>query len=314
MGKSRRVFYALLILSIPNWVTVYASIVRPQPLFFDGAVTYIYKNIGGTELRLHAFNPPNHASSMRQPAILFFFSGGWTSGSVEQFLPQAKHFAERGMVAIVIDYRVYSRHRTTPFEAMADAKSAIRWVRSRAGELGIDPDRIAASGGSAGGHIALSAAVFGSFDEPRENHKISSKPNALVLFNPAINTSTNPAFGTRAIEGSPLQHVARDLPPTVIFQGMADTKALYADAERFCLNARAFGNRCDLHGYDGAHHGFFNPGVEGGKWYRETLLEADRFLTELGYLPKATPAGMANSAAPIQAHSRARGAIAKQHG
>jgi acetyl esterase/lipase len=134
--------------------------VRPQTLFIDRAVTNIYKNIGGTELRLHVFNPPNHTSSMRQPAILFFFSGGWTTGSIEQFLPQSKHFTERGMVAMVADYRVFGRYKTSPFEAMADAKSAIRWVRSRASDLGIDPDRIAAGGGSAGGHLALSAAVF----------------------------------------------------------------------------------------------------------------------------------------------------------
>jgi len=274
------------------WAAVHGSPAHPQPLSIRGAVTYVYKSIGGTELRLHLFNPPNHASWMRRPAILFFFGGGWRSGNVEQFVPQSKYFAERGMVAIVADYRVFRRHKTSPFEAMADAKSAIRWVRSRAGELGIDPDRIAVGGGSAGGHLALSAAVFDGFDEPSENHDISSKPDALILFNPGVDTATARAFGARGTEGSPLQHLGRDLPPTAIFHGKADATVPYADVERFCLKARELGNRCDLHGYDGATHGFFNPSVEGGKWYSETLLEADRFLTDIGYLPASIPVPM----------------------
>jgi len=289
MSKGCRVFYVLLILCIPIWAAVHGSQARHQPLSIEGAVTYVYKSIGGAELRLHVFNPPNHALSMPRPAIVFFFGGGWTTGSVEQFVPQSKYFAERGMVAIVADYRVFRRQQTSPFEAMADAKSAIRWVRSRASELGIDPDRIAAGGGSAGGHLALSAAVFESFDEPRENHDISSKPNALVLFNPGVDTATARAFGARGTEGSPFHNVGRDLPPMIILHGKADATVPYASVEGFCERARKLGNRCDLRGYENAVHGFFNPSVEGGKWYSETLLEADHFLTEIGYLPEPTP-------------------------
>ena len=69
------------------------------------------------------------------------------------------------MVAILVDYRVFGRHSTTPFEAIADAKSALRWVRAHATQLHVDPTRIVASGGSAGGHIALSVALFSRFDE-----------------------------------------------------------------------------------------------------------------------------------------------------
>jgi acetyl esterase len=269
--------------------------VAPQPLSIPGATTHVYKSINGIELRLHVFSPTDHASSMRRPAILFFFGArAWTIGSVEQFVPQSKHLAERGMVAILVDYRVFDRHGTSPFEAMADAKSAIRWVRSRAGELGIDPDRIAASGGSSGGHIALSAAVFANFDEPYEDHGISSKPNALILFNPAVDTSLSEAFRTRTPgrekEGSPFHHLDRRLPPTVIFHGKADTTVPYSSVEQFCAKARNLRSRCELFGYEGAEHGFFNPQNDGGKWYRETLFEADRFLTTIGFLRKSPTA------------------------
>ena len=113
--------------------------IAPQPTSIEGAHTHVYKSIDGIDLRLHVFSPPDHLASMKRPAIVFFFGGGWTRGTVEQFVPQSQHLAERGMVAIVADYRVFARHKTTPFEAMTDARSAIRWVRSHAPELGIDP-------------------------------------------------------------------------------------------------------------------------------------------------------------------------------
>ena len=295
MKRIRRMLVAALVCVPILALAQQKSSVAPQPLSIAGATTHVYKSINGAELRLHAFSPANHASSMRRPAILFFFGGGgWTRGNVEQFVPQSRHLVERGMVAILVDYRVWDRHGTSPFEAIADAKSAIRWVRSRARELGIDPDRIAASGGSSGGHIALSAAVFGNFDEPQEDDAISSKPNALILFNPAVDTSMSKIFSTRTPgrekEGSPLHHIGHNLPPTIILHGKADTTVPYAHVERYCLEARKLENHCELIGYEGAPHGFFNPQVEGGKWYTETLMEADRFLTAIGYLPKPTPA------------------------
>jgi acetyl esterase/lipase len=254
----------------------------PQPVAVDGATAYVYKTAGANQLRLHVFHTKRPAPN---PAIVFFFGGAWMQGDVKQFAPQARHLAERGMVAVLADYRVLNRHGSTPYEAMADAKSAIRWVRSHAAQLGIDPNRIVAAGGSSGGHLALSTAVFDAFDEPGEDKTMSAKPNALVLFNPAVDTSRNRLFGDRGRDGSPLHHLRSGLPPTLVLHGKADTTVPYADVERFCAEATALGNQCRLVGYEGAAHGFFNPGRD-EKWYRETLLEADRFLTTLGYLPR----------------------------
>jgi acetyl esterase/lipase len=172
---------------------------------------------------------------------------------------------------------------------MADAKSAVRWLRAHAGELGVDPNRVVAGGGSSGGHLALSSAILEGFDEPEEDRRTSSKPNVLVLFNPVVDTSRSQRMGARALEGSPYHNVSRDLPPTVIFHGRADTTVPYAHVERYCAKAQELGNRCELFGYEGAEHGFFSPRVEEGRWYRETLVEADRFLTTLGYLPAPAP-------------------------
>ena len=282
-----RALLLTLVAALP--VSAQTTPVAPQPLTIEGATTHVYKSVGGHELRLHVFGAVGASAGTRSPAIVFFFGGGWQQGTVTQFVPQAQHFAKRGMVAIVADYRVMRRHGTTPFEAMADARSAIRWIRTRASQLGVDANRIVAAGGSSGGHIALSAAVFETFDEPGEERKISARPNALVLFNPAVDTSRESAilterFGTRGREGSPAQHVATGLPPILIVHGKADATVPYTDVERFCADATAKNNQCQLIGYDGAPHGFFNPGVAGGKWHQETLQEADRFLTKLGYI------------------------------
>jgi acetyl esterase/lipase len=254
----------------------------PQPVQVDGATAYVYKTAGPNQLRLHVFQTKRAGPN---PAILFFFGGAWMQGNVTQFAPQARHLSQRGMVAILVDYRVLNRHGTTPFAAMADARSALRWVRSQARQLGIDPNRIAAAGGSSGGHLALSAAVFDTFDERGEDPSVSAKPNALVLFNPAVDTSANRLFGDRGRDGSPLHHVRAGLPPTLIMHGKADMTVPYALVDQFCSEAKALGNQCRLVGYDGAPHGFFNPRAGDDMWYRETLLEADRFLTTLGYLP-----------------------------
>lgn len=271
------------------------SSVPPQPTNLDGATAYVYKSVGGSELRLHVFTDGLSNASGPRPGIVFFFGGGWTRGSITQFERQAKHLAKRGTVAIVADYRVFARHGTSPFEAIADAKSALRWVRIHSERLGVDPNRVVASGGSAGGHIALAAAVLDRFDEAAEDASISSKPNALVLFNPAVDTThSTPAllgvrFGELARDASPMHHLDDGLPPTIIFHGKADETIPYADVQRFCAEARNRGDQCVLLGYEDATHGFLNPDRADGKWYRETLVETDRFLTKLGYLDPPAP-------------------------
>ncbi|MGE0449903.1 MAG: alpha/beta hydrolase [Vicinamibacterales bacterium] len=267
-------------------------VASPQPLTLPGAVTHVYKTVDGHELRLHAFLPPGVSHEPR-PAIVFFFGGGWVRGSVEQLVPQSRHLAQRGMVAIVADYRVYERHGTWAFEAIADAKSAIRWVRAHAAELGVDPRRIAAGGSSAGGHLALSAGIFDDLDEPGEDLRVSSRPDALVLFNPVVDAD-EVELGPRWQEGSPLHRLKSGLPPMVILHGEVDTTVPFRRARNFCSSVAALGNRCDIHMYEGAEHGFISPRVRGGLWHRETLLEADRFLTTLGYLPAPSPDRMLN--------------------
>mgnify|MGYP000431804346 CR=1 FL=1 len=257
------------------------------------ASSFVYASPGGVPLALHLFLPPAGLFFPPRPAIVFFFGGGWRTGRPAQFAPQAQHLATRGLVAALADYRVAERHGTTPFEAMADARAAIRWLHSHAAELGLDASRIAAGGGSAGGHLALSAALIPGPDE--EGPPTGARPDALALFNAVYDTTRLPlakAFGSRAREASPLHHLdAGTLPPTILFHGMDDRVVPYTEAVRFAAAARQRGWVCDLVGFRDAGHGFFNPRPGQERWYRETLEALERFFARLGWIELSTPMG-----------------------
>src|SRR5262245_4761933 len=93
------------------------ELVGPQPLTIDGATTHVYKTIGKDRRRLHVFSPDAPHVLARGAAIVVCFGGGWAQGSVTQFEPQGRHFAQRGRVASVADDRVFRRHRTSAFES-----------------------------------------------------------------------------------------------------------------------------------------------------------------------------------------------------
>ena len=116
-----------------------------------------YANVQGTALHAHVFAA--EAGEPPHPAILFFFGGGWSSGTPRQFYPFAAQLAKEGFVAIPMEYRVRQRHGSSIPDSMADAFTAFRWAQDRAGELGIDPARIGLIGSSSGGHLALLAAI-----------------------------------------------------------------------------------------------------------------------------------------------------------
>lgn len=266
---------------------------RAYPPNLPGAKIETYKTIGDVKLNLYIFNPDGHKPTDKRHAVVFFFGGGWTNGSPGQFEQHCLHLAQRGLIAITADYRVASRHEVKAAACVADAKSAIRYVRKEASRLGIDPSKIAASGGSAGGHLAACTGVVSGFDESSEDLSISSVPNALALFNPAVVLA--PVEGLRAansdritaLEGrmgvdpkklSPYHHVRAGLPPTIIFHGTADTAVPFATVELFTKAMIAAGNDCRLVSYEGQPHGFFNHGRNNDEYYDKTLRELDTFL------------------------------------
>jgi acetyl esterase/lipase len=258
-----------------------------------------YKTVGDGKLNLWIYTPEGHKPTDQRAAIVFFFGGGWQNGSPKQFEPHCQYLASRGMVAMTADYRVGSRHGVKAKDCVADAKSAVRWIRAHAAELGVDPQRIAAGGGSAGGHLAACTGVVPGFDDSSEDAKVSSVPNALVLFNPAvvlavvegqrsINSeriaSLQDRLGVDPVQISPYHHVKAGAPPTIIFHGKDDATVPYRTVEAFAQEMEGAGNRCKLVGYEGQGHGFFNYGRGDGAMYKATVKAMDEFLAELGYV------------------------------
>ncbi len=248
------------------------------------ARSFTYKKTKQADLQIHIHYPPDWKKDDKRPAIVFFFGGGWTNGKVEQFEPQAGYLAGRGMVAARADYRVKSRHDVTPDACVEDARSAVRWLRQNAAMLGIDPERIVASGGSAGGHIAACTACPG-LDAEGEDPKVSSKPNALLLFNPVLRFDGVPDLMARIKNDeklgkalSPTLHLAKDTPPTLLLYGKDDR--LLKQGEEFMEKSKEVGHQADLFLAEGVGHGFFNK----SPWQEKTLLRADEFLESLGYL------------------------------
>ncbi|MCA9123160.1 MAG: alpha/beta hydrolase [Planctomycetaceae bacterium] len=273
-----------------------ASDYPPQ---LEGAKVEVYKQIGDVELNIYIYNPTDHKPSDERPVAVFFFGGGWKSGTPKQFEQHCKYLASRGMVAMTADYRVLSRHGTRAKDCVADAKSAIRWIRKNSERLGIDPNRLVAGGGSAGGHLAGCTGVLTGFEESGEDLEISSNPNAMALFNPALvlapiegedplPADTMPTLrermGVNPRELSPYHHVQAGVPPTIIFHGKGDTTVPYRTVEQFTGAMKKFGNRCELVGYEDQPHGFFNHGRSGNKYFDATLASLDKFLVSLGYL------------------------------
>ena len=85
---------------------------------------------------------------------------------------------------------------------------------------------------------------------------------------------------------SPYHHVRAGLPPTIVFHGKADTTVAYKTVEIYAEKAAAAGNRCELVGYDGQAHGFFNYGRGDGAAYTDTVRRMDEFFVSLGWLSK----------------------------
>ena len=256
--------------------------------------TVAYKTTPQGELKLHLFEPKSKLNDKPVAAVVFFFGGGWNTGTPKQFYPQAEYFSKQGMLAVAAEYRVKKRHKTTPFDCVEDAKSAIRWLRSNAKQMGVAPDKIVAAGGSAGGHLAACTGIVSGLESTDEDHTISSKPNAMILFNPVLDTSKrinrNKAGGRkRAKEISPVHHVQAGIVPTLVFHGTADRTVPFENAERFNRLMKEAGNNCELKSFAGKGHGFFNspdfrPANKDERDYQQTLTDSHEFLSSLGFI------------------------------
>ncbi len=252
-----------------------------------------YKRVGDRELLLHLFHPRGWAPTDRRPCFLAIHGGGWTGMSPRRMYPFAAHFARRGMVGVSVQYRLADPAAgVTVFECVQDARSAMRYVRTHARELGIEADRIVAFGGSAGGHLAAATGMFDDVNEPTDDAGICPVPQAMVLIFPVIDTSPagygNKLIGERWRELSPLHRVRPGLPPTLLFHGTGDAVTPFTGAQAFHDAMRQAGNRCELDAHDGGGHGYL---MRDRSLLTAMLRKTETFLVSLGMLPASGRGG-----------------------
>ena len=170
-----------------------------------------YKKVDTISLDLHIYRPLNFDNSKKYKTIIFFHGGGWRNGNPRQFRRHAMYFASRGMIAITPEYRLFYTHGTSPLNCVQDANAVMNFIKKNAKNLGINSKEIVVSGGSAGGHLALTTAFW----------NVSSViPKALILFNPVTDTSPK-GFGFKrnlddAFQISPIHNVRKNCPPSII--------------------------------------------------------------------------------------------------
>ncbi len=261
----------------------------PKPEVSKPDEVVFYRKTEQAELGMEIFRPKGWKEGDSRSAVVFFFGGGWVGGSTAQFHPQATRLASLGMVAYCADYRVQSRHKTSPFEAVADAKAAIRWIWRNAKSQGVNRDQVVAAGGSAGGHLAACCGLVTGYDEVGEGEP-AFIPAAMALFNPVIDTSRK-GYGygklkQRYREISPVEHVHALAVPTLVLVGSADTTTPPAGHKLFKARMDERGRSCSLFVSEGQKHGFFNPRGDNSQYWM-TMERVEEFLRKEGLVEAA---------------------------
>lgn len=246
---------------------------------------FVFKRIDDVDLQMKIWYPPNWTSeSEKLPAVVLFFGGGWVAGGISQFNGIAPHLSRRGMVVVTPEYRTKQEHGAEPRDCLQDANSAMRYVYANADTLGIDADRIAAGGRSAGGHLAAATAFCEGFDAEDDDLSITRSPTALILYNPVIDNGPD-GFGHDRVKEyweafSPLHNISDTPPPTIFITGDQDQHTPIETARKFQSGIEQHGGRCELVVFEGGKHG--SPFARENS--SRTQNAVDKFLVSLGYL------------------------------
>lgn len=233
---------------------------------------FVYKQTPQGELRIYFAMPAGWSPDDSRPALVFFYGGGWSGGKVFACVREAEFFAKRGVVVGLADYRVRKRHGVTPDKCAEDARSAVRWVRANSKTLGIDPERIIAGGGSAGGHIAACTAIPDAPNSDTDDLHVSCIPNGLLLYYPVASLVDDSRAGAfkrllgeeLALKLSPARHATKSWPPTVMFSGTADIEL--PNGILLHNNAKAAGVSFELYLAQGRGHGIVNAAPRDFGW------------------------------------------------
>lgn len=260
-----------------------------------------FAEVDGRSLLCDVYEPPE--AQRNGAAILLLHGGSWQGGDRSQLRGYGILLGREGYLCVASEYRLLPEHGWPA--QVHDAKAALRWMRANSAELGIDPDRIAVQGNSAGGHLALMVAGTPGNEElagPAHPGIADDVCAVMAIYPPTVLTipvgralteggsQMIASFGEgdegrrNAELASPLSHAKPGFPPTLLIHGTADTIVPHKSSQLMYDALAAAGVPVDLHLIAGQPHAFdVQPGF-GRLCAAEMLLFLDR------YVPAATAA------------------------
>lgn len=249
----------------------------------------VYGTRKDREMHLDIYQPTGTMN--HRTAVLVLHGGGWAAGDRKLMQPRCEALAGRGFTALAVEYRFLSE---IPWPGqLHDVKTAIRWTRAHASELGIDPDKIVLQGHSAGAHLSLMAA--GTFDKAKLDPDFAGSPpagpiSAVVAYYPPARLVAGRAMpdlsvgpptleAIQAIRGadgsipaamllgpagtdeeaasaSPINYITEAFPPTILFHGTADMLVAHASSLSLAEKLQAAQVPAELHLFSGVNHEF----------------------------------------------------------
>lgn len=262
-------------------------------------VTYL--STAETNVKLYYKLPTKLKANAKLPAIVWIHGGAWVGGKANTFFANAAYCALKGAVGISLEYRVIDNNQASIDQCIADCKAAINYIKANAATLHIDTTKMAIVGESAGGHLAACMALLDSNN--------STKPAALVLYNPVVNLATGKfikymnaevalqtnkkldtialllQYQTAAKAISPLYLVKKCLPATLIINGMEDKVTPYQFAVNFNDSLKKYHTKQKIILLPNTGHAFAVPHYKSSEQQVvDALLKADIFLSKLGLL------------------------------
>lgn len=241
---------------------------------------YTYKTHNGKDLQIEVYFPKGHNIDKKAvPGMIMFHGGGWTGGHLSEFRSLCHYFASRGLVTATVEYTLITkdqRRESSSFKrvCITDAKSAIRWFKQHASELGVDPEKIITGGSSAGGHLSLLATTTHGLNDSDDPMQFDTSVVAYILFNPALS-------GGDAVDAEVCfqEQLTADIPPSIVFFGSED--GWLKGWKRVQTKMKPLGiENSELWIAEGQGHGIFNQ----PEWSNISIIAADQFLKQLGLI------------------------------
>jgi acetyl esterase len=255
-------------------------------------VEKVYKTIGSTELLVDIFYTNSSLKSENNSAIAFFHGGGWVCGERSDFYETSKRYASKGMIAFCFQYRFADHKSLTPVDCLADAKSAIRWIRQNSSDYNIDENKIIASGQSAGGHLAICTSLIDRYDEKDEDKSISSKPNGFIVWSACADVTEDNWVDSillhrrnEILNIDPIHNIKENLPPMLAFHGTEDEIVPYWTMEKFVYEMRQKDNTIELVRMENKGHFFDEDCKKHARMYNDSIFpRVDEFLIKYNFM------------------------------